>query len=335
MGERHRLDEVLLEARLDGGLDLLDLADDAFDLDAGRARQQRDQRAGPGRIPGRCHVGEIAIGDEPEDHRVGRVDLAPERAGEPDLVDRLHPEVIHQQPDARVERGLGQLDRPDVVLGHGDARPAVDALAEDVAEGPSIGDHARRARHERPVDDAVLGDDAREEELGDHLDDARAADAGHAQLVGRGREARFVRPQVRADDLEPRLERRGVDADALDRARRGALAAADLGALEGRPGRAGGGEQPVGVAEDDLRVRADVDDQVDPVRGPVRRLGEDDPGRVRADVTRDARQDVDARARMGGQAELGRADRGRPGRWPGRTAPSPAGWDRCRARGDA
>ena len=34
-GERHRLDEVLLEARLDGGLDLLDLADDAFDLVAG------------------------------------------------------------------------------------------------------------------------------------------------------------------------------------------------------------------------------------------------------------------------------------------------------------
>ena len=105
---------------------------------------------------------------------MGGVDLAPERAGEPDLVDGLDPEVVHQQPNARVERGLGQLDRPDVVLGHGDARPAVDALAEDVAEGAAVGDHARRASRERPVDDAVLGDDAGEEELGDDLDDARS-----------------------------------------------------------------------------------------------------------------------------------------------------------------
>ena len=44
---------------------------------------------------------------------------------------------------------------------------------------------------------------------------------------------------------------------------RGALAAADLRALEGRPGRARGGEQAVAVAEHDLGVRADVDDQVD------------------------------------------------------------------------
>ena len=52
-----------------------------------------------------------------------------------------------------------------------------------------------------------------------------------------------------------------VDADALDGARRGALAAADLGALERRPGRARRGEQPVAVAEHDLGVRADVDDE--------------------------------------------------------------------------
>ena len=42
---------------------------------------------------------------------------------------------------------------------------------------------------------------------------------------------------------------------------RGALAAADLGALEGRAGRARRGEQAVAVAEHDLGVRADVDDE--------------------------------------------------------------------------
>ena len=101
-----------------------------------------------------------------------------------------------------------------------------------------------------------------------------------------------------------------VDPDALDGARRRALPAGDLGALEGRAGRARGGEQPALVAEDDLGVRADVDDERHPL-GLVRLLGEDHAGRVGPDVTGDARQDVDAGAGVGAQAELrrGRADR--------------------------
>ena len=65
----------------------------------------------------------------------------------------------------------------------------------------------------------------------------------------------------RADDLEARLERDGIDAHALDRAGRGALAATDLRALEGRAGRARAGEQAVAVAEHDLGVGADIDQQ--------------------------------------------------------------------------
>ena len=94
-----------------------------------RAAPRRDSSAisapVPAALPGRLDVGEVAVGDEAEDHRVERVDLAAERAGQPDLVDRLDPGVIHQQPDAGVEGGLRQLDRPDVVLGHDDPRPAV------------------------------------------------------------------------------------------------------------------------------------------------------------------------------------------------------------------
>ena len=71
------------------------------------------------------------------------------------------------------------------------------------------------------------------------------------------------------------------------------------------PGRRRGGEQPVPRAEDDLGVRADVDEQRDLVR-EVRRLGEDRPGRVRADVAGDARQHVDARAGVAGQLQLAR-----------------------------
>ena len=105
-----------------------------------------------------------------------------------------------------------------------------------------------------------------------------------------------------------------VDADALDRAGRGPLAAADLGALEGGAGRRRGREQAVAVAEHDLGVGADVDDERRP--RSVGRLGEDHAGGVGADVAGDAGQDVDAGARMGAQV------RGpRPG---GRTAASVA-----------
>ncbi len=64
-----------------------------LDLAPGGARQQRDQRAGARR---RCRPSATRSrsqsGIEPEDHRVERVDLAAERAGQPDLVDRLDAE---------------------------------------------------------------------------------------------------------------------------------------------------------------------------------------------------------------------------------------------------
>ncbi len=111
----------------------------------------------------------------------------------------------------------------------------------------------------------------------------------------------------RPDDAEARLEGGLVDPDPLDRAGRGPLAAGDLRTLERRAGRRGGGEQPVARAQDDLGVRADVDDQRDLVR-EIRRLGQDHSGRVRADVARDAREQVDPRAGMARQVDLGGLD---------------------------
>ena len=46
VGEGHRLDEMLLEARLDRGLDLLDPPDDVLDLAPRGGAEQRDQGAG-------------------------------------------------------------------------------------------------------------------------------------------------------------------------------------------------------------------------------------------------------------------------------------------------
>ena len=74
-------------------------------------------------------------------------------------------------------------------------------------------------------------------------------------------EARLVRPE-----LEPMTRKRGssvcaVDPHAFDGAGRRALAGGDLRAFEGGAGGRGGREQPARVAEHDLGVGADVDDE--------------------------------------------------------------------------
>jgi hypothetical protein len=94
-------------------------------LAAGSLAHERDERPGPRRVAGSLDVGQVGVRDQPEDHRVELVDLAAERPREPDLVDRLDAGVVHQEPNAGVERGLRELDRPDVVLGDGDPRPAL------------------------------------------------------------------------------------------------------------------------------------------------------------------------------------------------------------------
>ena len=235
----------------------------------------------------------------------------------------LDAQVVHEQPRAGVEGGLGELDGAHVVLRDEDARRA---LVEHVAEGAAVGDDARRPGGQAAVDDAVGRDDAGQVELGDDLDDARPADAGHAALRRRLREAGLVRPEVRADDPEARLERLAVDAHPLDGAGRGPLAGADLGALEGRTGRAGCRQQPAGVAEHDLGVRADVHDERHLLRA-VGRLGQHHAGGVGAHVAGDAGQHVQPRAgvdrlqpdvagagvdgTVGGQGEGRRAERHR------------------------
>ena len=122
----------------------------------------------------------------------------------------------------------------------------------------------------------------------------------------RGLEARLVRPEIAADHLEARLQRRAVDAHALDGAGRGALAARHLRALEGRAGRRRAGEQPLAVAEHDLGVGADIDEERDAIAAAVRRLGEHHAGSVGADMAGDAGQRIDEGAGRDGEAEVAR-----------------------------
>ena len=116
MRNRHRLDEVMLKARLDRGLDLLDAPHQGLD-DAARGRiEQRDARAGAGGIARRAHLRQIAVGKHAEDRRVLDVDVAAEGAGEADAIDVIDAEPLHEQRDAGVQRRLRELNRAHVVL---------------------------------------------------------------------------------------------------------------------------------------------------------------------------------------------------------------------------
>jgi hypothetical protein len=146
-------------------------------------------------------------------------------------------------------------------------------------------------------------DDAGEVHLGQRLDNARAADAGDAGLLGRLGEARVVGPEFRADHPEARLQGLAVDAHPLDGAGGGALAAGDLRPLKGRPGRRGAGQQALLVAEHDLGVGADVDHQGHLV-AQVWALRQDDACRIGAHVAGDAGQDVGPGVGMEVQLQL-------------------------------
>ena len=120
---------------------------------------------------------------------------------------------------------------------------------------------------------------------------------------GVGRKGGVVGPGVGADDAEAGLLRHRVDLDALDGTGRGALAGGDSGALEGGAGRGGAGEDAGGVAEEDLGVGTDVDDEHQ-LLGAVRALGERHRGGVGTDVAGDAGQDVDARVGVEAEVDL-------------------------------
>ena len=102
------------------------------------------------------------------------------------------------------------------------------------------------------------------------------------------------------------VERAAVDLDDLDGAVGGAHAAADLRRLERRAGRRRRREDALLAAERDLAVRADVDEQAQPlvaVHAGREQAGHD----VAADVGAERREHHGGRLRVDGDAEVGGA----------------------------
>ncbi len=176
---------------------------------------------------------------------------------------------------------------------------------EHEGPGPAVRDDSRAAFGKLPVDHAILANDACEIHLGDRFDDSRATYAGNTERLHRLCETRIIRPEIRADHAETDVERLAVDAHAFDGTSGSALAAADLGALEGRAGRARAGEQAVAIAEHDLRIRAHVDDERDFLE-EMRLFGQHHCRSVRPDMARDAGKHVDGRARINLQVQVTR-----------------------------
>jgi len=168
---------------------------------------------------------------------------------------------------------LGPDEALDIHLGNGDL-PAGVAL---VAEGQHVAAHAVLI----PEDAAILphkvslgGDGGGAVQLGDHVDDAAAADT-HRLLA------------LLAHDGQRRLQRLPVDGHGLYRAVGGPHTAGNVAALKGGACGAGAGHHEVPVAEHDLAVGAQIDEQGELVLVPDaagQRTGGDITAHIGADI---------------------------------------------------
>ena len=79
-----------LKHGLNGGLDLLDIADRLLDIPARLGVQQGNARARPRRVADRGNMRKVAIRDHAQHHGVFDVDVRAEGAGEIYPLDRAH-----------------------------------------------------------------------------------------------------------------------------------------------------------------------------------------------------------------------------------------------------
>ena len=291
MREAHRRDEQFLEAWFGGRLQFDDMSDGRLDFAPLCSGHERPHCAGTRGVADAPNAVEGAVRDEPEHHCVQRIDVRPERAGEPYIGDGRQVRVFEQEVDTGPQCSFRKLDRAHVVLGDAELRLAV--VEEDVRERPAVRDDVRH-RCSAGSDRAVGCDHPGKEQFGDRFDDAGPADPGDGG--GFGLERRIVAPEIRPDDPHPWCQGGAIDADPLDCADGRALATADLRTLERRAGGARCREDCIDRTQDDLGVGADVDQQLG-MRGAMRSFGENRGCGVGADVTGDARQEVDGRVR--------------------------------------
>ena len=186
----------------------------------------------------------------------------------------------------------------DAVLGGGDAQPGdIGPLGLREGAGIRLGEGERRTvggmgegELRRSVGEAAqFVHPAGPKQFAQQVDEARAAHTLGRSVTDHGAGDGAIRPELHL----------------LDCAGKAGHAAGNLAALEGRAGRAGGGEDPVPVAEDEFGVGADIHHGYEAIL--VRQVdGEHAGGRIGAHVAADDWQPVDPGLRVEVEAEVPR-----------------------------
>ena len=220
----------------------------------------------------------VDIGQHADAHGVFHVDARADAAGNVDMLENRHVHIQRREHDVDggEDRALGADERVDVDLGDRNFASGF-ALVGSCENVPAhavlvVGDSVALAD-----EFALRGDDGGAVELGNYIDDARTADADR------------LLPGV-SDNGELRLHRIAVNFDCLDCTVGCAHAAGDIAALKCRTGGACARHHEVAVAEDQLAVGAEVDEQrkfiLVPDQARERACG-DIAADIRADVGRD------------------------------------------------
>ena len=240
---RRAVDEAVVEVRAVGELDVVHLLQQS----AGRGAFPDGQQGHLGALARHVARADDAQGrdvrHEADAHGAGRGQVAAERAREENLLDVRggEPHLLEQQPPARGDGRLGELQLAHVALGQVD-RPAhvaagagpvqhEDTLFPDLAQ--PVGQLGTGVRGGLGVQQPA----GRVQQLGLHqrgdgVDQAGAAEPDRLHV---------------ADHLQAHVV--VADLDAFDGAAGGPHPAADRGAFERRARGRRGGQQPVGVRE--------------------------------------------------------------------------------------
>ena len=192
---------------------------------------------------------QLHIRQHTDKHRIFHVDAAADAAGNADPIDALrgHIHRLQQRIDAGVDGALGsnKIVNIHLVDRHFSAGLAFIFKSDHIPPGAVL----IPANPVALPDELSPGiDNTGAEQLCDNVNNAATADA-HALL-----------PRL-AHDGQLRLHGIFVNGDRLHRAIGCPHTAGDVAALKGRTGRTGAGHQKVPVAENDLAVGAQIDEQ--------------------------------------------------------------------------
>ena len=209
----------------------------------------------------------------------------------------MQPGLVEQHVPAGRDRGLGKLQLTNVALRQENRSRDIARLAEPVQnEHPLLAQHGQpRCQRRRE-----LGRDRVRHQPAGAVEQARLHQAGHrVDEPGPAQASRLASPMTVSVSPSAPIETPSMAPSAARMPHRIA-APSNAG-----PAGAAVAEQPVAVAEDDLAVRADVDEQPRP-RVPVHAGGEQPGGDVAADVGPECREHERPRTRMRRHVQVGR-----------------------------